>query len=79
MAVWIVRPGGRLVRFRNKRVRHRCSRRKKGRPAVGTGCYRSNPARRLRRHLEAQLRRQLTRGVDFVDVTLAVPHGGYDW
>jgi hypothetical protein len=60
MAVWIVRPGGRLVRFRNRQVRHRCSRRKRGRPTVGNGpCYVINLARAQRRALNAHLRQEL--------------------
>jgi hypothetical protein len=57
MAVWEILPGGRMKRFRNRQVRHWCSKRRCGRPAVGNGpCYRVNKARAQRRYLDTQLR-----------------------
>jgi hypothetical protein len=80
MADWIVRPGGRLVRFRNRQARHWCSRRKKGRPTVGNGpCYVVNAARAVRRDLRAQLHRQLRDHADLEEIRLVVPRGGYFW
>ena len=80
MADWIVRPGGGLVRFRNRQVRHWCSRRKKGRPVIGNGpCYLVNAARQTRRRLAAQLRRQLREREDVADLILVVPSSGYHW
>ena len=77
MAIWIVRPGGRIVRFRNRQARHRCSRRRKGRPAVGNGlCYGVNAARAARHDMNAQLRRQVRDGIALHDITLVVPHPG---
>lgn len=78
MAVWIVRPGGRPVRFRNRQTRHWCSRRKHGRPTVGNApCYPVNSARAIRRSLAAQLRRQLREQPDLADILFVVPRGGY--
>jgi hypothetical protein len=78
MADWIVRPGGRIVRFRNRQVRHWCSRRRHGRPVVGNGpCYIINVSRLARRRLAAQLRRQLREQADLADVALVVPRSSY--
>lgn len=78
MATWTVRPGGRIVRFRNRQARHGCSRRKKGRPAVGNGlCYGVNAARAARHDMNAQLRRQLRDSDELDDVALVVPHERY--
>jgi hypothetical protein len=55
MRAWIVLPGGRLKRFRNRRTRHNCGKRRKSRPRVGYGlCHGreesgSRVERRLRR------------------------------
>ncbi len=73
MSHWIARPGGKLVRFRNRPTTHHCSRRKHGRPAVGNGlCYGVNVSRRMRHSLNAELRRALREceGTDFLTIVL---------
>ena len=77
MAHWIERPGGKLVRFRNRPTTHHCSRRKHGRPAVGNGlCYGANVSRRMRRRQNAALARALRAGNDYLNVVLPSSRAG---
>jgi hypothetical protein len=79
MADWIVRPGGRIVRFRNRPTLHACRRRRHGRPSVGRGlCYPFNVARRMRRMLDAKWARALNErtDADYSDVELPIARPG---
>jgi hypothetical protein len=72
--VWVVLPGGRVKRFKRPQVMHDCRRRKKGRPAVGVGiCYPLNEARRVRRLMNAALRRAWREAEALEEVDVAVP------
>ena len=72
--VWVVLPGGRVKPFKAPQVRHRCRKRRKGRPALGVGlCYPVNEARQERRGMNAQLRRALREASSLEDVALAPP------
>jgi len=78
MAVWIVRPGGRPVRFRNQHTSHPCGKKRHGRPALGYGaCYTVNVARRIRRTMNTALRRALRERVDPSYHEVALPDGRY--
>jgi len=78
MPDWDVLHGGRVKRFRNRQVRHHCSKRRHGRPAVGRGlCYRVNQARAIRRALAAQLRAAGHNVELLEEFAFVVPRG--DW
>jgi hypothetical protein len=80
MAVWEILPGGRIKRFQNRQVRHDCSKRRRGRPAVGKGlCYRLNVARAQRRYLEAQLRQVGYDESSLEDFVLVIPSSSLWW
>lgn len=80
MAVWEALLGGRLKRFQNRQVRHHCSKRRRGRPAVGKGlCYRVNVARAQRHYLEAQLRRLSYDDSSLEDFALVIPASSLWW
>lgn len=73
MAQWIVLPGGRIVRFRNRPVRHHCGRRRRGRPALGYGpCYPLNGARHIRRASRAALRRAWSEAAELEQIIVPV-------
>lgn len=79
MAVWIVIPGGRITRFRNRPTLHSCRRKRHGRPAVGLGlCYNRNVARHIRRVANGRLARAIREGSepDFTDVDMAIVRTG---
>jgi hypothetical protein len=80
MAIWEVLPGGRIKRFQNRQVRHHCSKRQRGQPAVGRGlCYRLNAARAQRHYLEAQLRQLGHDDSSLEDFALVVPSSSLWW
>jgi len=78
MATWEILPGGRIKRFRNRRVRHHCGKRKHSLPAIGRGvCYRVNKVRVIRRALGAQLRAAGHDREELEEFAFAVPRA--DW
>jgi hypothetical protein len=80
MAVWEVLPGGRIKRFQNRQVRHHCSKRQRGRPAIGKGlCYRVNVARAQRHHLDAQVRQLGYDESSLEDFALVTPGSSRWW
>ena len=80
MAVWEVLPGGRIKRFQNRQVRHHCSKRQGGRPAIGKGlCYRVNVARAQRHYLEAQIRQLGYDESSLEEFALVVPGTSLWW
>ena len=75
--VWVVVPGGRTKRFRNRQARCGCSKRRKGRPALGRGiCHPINEARAARRRMDAQLRRAVRAWGSVEEFGLQVPPRG---